>query len=97
MLFKYFVYIPKKNAYRTDLTNDDQKAYVFAPTYGDGSTAFRRHMISVFVFSYSNTIKIMLVDYGVTEMGHFDDYLDAAPRAKSMRGNGITTFILRVA
>ena len=38
----------------------------------------------------------MLVDYGVTEMGHFDDYLDAAPRAKTMRRNGITTFLLHV-
>ena len=30
-------------------------------------------------------------------MGFFDDYLDAAPRDKTMRGNGITTFILHVA
>ena len=39
----------------------------------------------------------MLVDYTVTETGCFDDYLDAAPHAKKMRGNGITTFILDVA
>ena len=39
----------------------------------------------------------MLVDYSVTEMGCFDDYLDAAPHAKAMRLNGITTFILHVA
>ena len=38
----------------------------------------------------------MLVDYAVTEMDCFDDYLDAAPRAKTMRGNGITTFLLHV-
>ena len=38
----------------------------------------------------------MLVDYSVTEMGFFDDYLDAAPRAKTMRGNGIFTFLLNV-
>ena len=39
----------------------------------------------------------MLVDYAVTEMGCFDDYLDAAPRAKTIRGNGITAFLLHVA
>ena len=39
----------------------------------------------------------MLVDYSVTEMGCFDDYLDAAPHAKAMRVNGITTFLLHVA
>ena len=38
----------------------------------------------------------MLVDYAVTDMGYFDDYPDAAPRAKKMRGNGITTFLLHV-
>ena len=38
----------------------------------------------------------MLVDYSVTEIGCFDDYSDAAPRAKTMRGNGITTFILHI-
>ena len=38
----------------------------------------------------------MLVDYAVTDMGCFDDYSDAAPRARTMRGNGITTFILHV-
>ena len=54
-------------------------------------------MISVVVFFYSNTLKSMLVDYAVTEMGCFDDYLDAAPHAKTMRGNGITKFILHAA
>ena len=54
-------------------------------------------MISVVVFSYSNTLQSMLVDYAVTDMGCFDDYSDAAPRAKTMRGNGITTFLLHVA
>ena len=38
----------------------------------------------------------MLVYYAVTEMGCFDDYLGDAPRAKTMRGYGITTFILHV-
>ena len=90
-------YRPKKNASRTYLTNDDQKAYAFAPTYGDGSTAFHCHMISVLVYSYSNELQCILVDYVVTEMGWFDGYSNAAPRAKTMRGNVITTFILHVA
>ena len=38
----------------------------------------------------------MLVDYSGTDMGCFDDYLDAEPRAKIMRGDGITTFLLHV-
>ena len=95
--FALFFNIPKKNASITDLTNDYQKAYAFAPTYGDGSTALHCHMISVVVFSYSNTLQSMLVDYAVTEMGCFDDYSDAAPHAKNMRENGITAFILHVA
>ena len=94
MVSLYFVYRSKKNASRTDITNDDEKVYTFAPTYGDESTAYRRHMISVVLFLYSNTLKSMLVDYAVTDMGCFDDYLDAAPRAKTMRGNCITTFLL---
>ena len=79
-----------------DLTNDDQKYYTFAPTYGDGSTSFHRHMISVVVFYYSNKLQSMLLGYAVTEMGCFDDYSDAAPRAKTMRGNGVTNFIFHV-
>ena len=58
----YFVYIPKKNESRTDITNDDQKAHAFAPPYGYGSTAFHRHMISVVMLYYSNTLQSMLVD-----------------------------------
>ena len=38
----------------------------------------------------------MLVDYAVTEMVFLDDYSDADPQGKSMRGNSITTFILNV-
>ena len=34
--------------------------------------------------------------YAVTEMGCFDDYSDASPRAKTKTGNGITTFLLQV-
>ena len=39
----------------------------------------------------------MLVDYLVIDMGCFGDYLDAAPRAKTIGWNGITAFLLRVA
>ena len=65
-------------------------------TYGDEFNGYHRHIISVVVFFYSNTIKSMLVDYAVTEIGSFDEYLDATPRAKNMRRNGITTFLLNV-
>ena len=54
-------------------------------------------MISVVVFSYSETLESMLVDYAVTEMGFLDYYSDAATQDKSMRGNGIATFPLHVA
>ena len=63
---------PIKNSSIMDLNNDHQKAYAFATTYGDGSTAFHFHMISVDVFSYSNILQIMLVYYTVTDMGCFD-------------------------
>ena len=92
-----YFFRPKKNTFKRDITNDNQKAYAFAPTYGHGSTDFHRHMVSVVVCSYSNTLQSMLLDYTVTYMGAFDDYSDAAPRAKTMRGNGITTFLLHVA
>ena len=36
----------------------------------------------------------MLLDYAVTYMVFFEDYSDAAPHAKTMRGNGINNFIL---
>ena len=38
----------------------------------------------------------MLIEYAATEMGFLDDYSDADPNHKSIRGNGITTFILNV-
>ena len=47
----YFVYKPKKNASRTDITNYDQNAYKYCPTYGDESTSYHRHMTSIVVFS----------------------------------------------
>ena len=39
----------------------------------------------------------MLVEYAATEMGFLDDYSDAVPNHKIIRGNGITTIILHVA
>ena len=49
-------------------------------------------MISVVVFSYSETLGSMLVEYAATEMGFLHDYLYADPNHKS-----ITTFLLQVA
>ena len=92
-----YFYRPNKNASRTDITNYDKKDYAFVPTYGYESTGYHHHIISGVVFSYSNKIQIMLVDYTFTEMGCFYDYSDAAPSAKTMRGNGITTLLLHVA
>ena len=54
-------------------------------------------MISVVVFSYSENLKSMLVEYAATEMGFLDDYSDADPNHKSIKGNGITTFLFHVA
>ena len=54
-------------------------------------------MISVVVFSYSEILESMLVEYAATEMGFLDDYSDADPNHKIIRGNGITTFLLNVA
>ena len=68
----------------------------YVPTYGDESVGCHCHMISVVVSFYSNKLKSMLVDYEVTEMGCFDDYSDAVPHAKKMRGDCITNFLLHV-
>ena len=69
--------------------------YKYVPTYGDEYTSYHCHMISVAMF-LKNTLKSMLVDYSVTEMVCFDDYSNAAPHAKTVRRNSITTFLLRV-
>ena len=53
-------------------------------------------MISVVVFYSLKKIQSKLEDYAVIEMGCFYDYLDAAPHAKTMRGNCITNFILHI-
>ena len=97
MVSLYYVYKPKTDIYRTKNTNDDEHAYKFGPLYGGESTVSHHHMISVVVFSYSETLEGMLVDYTVTEMVSLGDYLDADPQEKSTRGNGINTFIFHVA
>ena len=38
-----------------------------------------------------------MVEYVSTEIGFLDDYSDADPNHKSIRGNGITTFLFHVA
>ena len=53
-------------------------------------------MISVVVFSYLETLKSMLVEYAATEMGFLDEYSDADPNHKRIRGNGITTFLFHI-
>ena len=58
--------------------NDYEQTYKICPFYRGESTGFYRHMISVVVFSYSETLESMLVDYAATEMGSLDDYSDAA-------------------
>ena len=72
-------------------------AYKYGPTYEDEPTGYHSHMISVVVFSQSETIENMFVEYAATEMGFLDDYSDADPDHKRIRGNGIITFLLHVA
>ena len=66
--------------------NYDKKAYKFGPFYGGESTGFHRNMISVVVFSYSESLKSILVEYVATEMVFLDDYTDADPNHKSISG-----------
>ena len=60
LVYLYFVYRPKKNTPRTDITNDDEKAYIFAPAYGDESTGYHCHMISDVVFSTQIHLNVCL-------------------------------------
>ena len=71
----------------------DENAYKLGPKYWGESTGLHQHMISVVVFSYSETLKSMLIEYAATEMVFLDYYSDADPNHKSIRGNGITTFL----
>ena len=81
---------------RTKNTKDDENAYKLGPKYGSESSGLHQHMISVVVFSYSETLKIMLIKYAATEMVFLDYYSYADPNHKSIRGNGITTFLFHV-
>ena len=54
-------------------------------------------MISVVVFSYSETLKSMLIEYAATELVFLDDYSDADPNHESIMGHDITTFLFHVA
>ena len=80
----YYVYKPKTDTPRTKNMEDDKNAYKFGPKYGGESTGFNRHMISVVMFSYSETLKNMLIEYAATEMGFLDDYSDADPNHKAL-------------
>ena len=82
------VYKPKTDTPRTKKTKDDENAYKLSPNYGGESSGLHQHMISVVVFYYSETLKIMLIEYAATEMDFLDDYSDADPNNKSIRGNG---------
>ena len=93
----YSVYKPKIDTPRTRNTDDDENDYKFGPKYGGEFTGFHQHIISVVVFSYSETLRSMLVEYAATEMCFLDDYSDADPNHKSIRGNGITIFPFHVA
>ena len=93
----YYVYKPKTDTPRTKNTVDDENAYTLGPKYGGESSRLHRYMISVVVFSYSETPKSMFIEYAAIEMGFLDNYSNADPNNKSIRGNGITTFIFHVA
>ena len=54
-------------------------------------------MISVVVFSYSQTLKIMLIKYAAIEIGFLDNYANADPNHKRIRVNGITSYLFHVA
>ena len=96
LVMLYYVYKPKPNTSRKK-KNEDEKSYKYGPLYRGESTGFHRRMILIVVFSYSEQLEIMLVEYSATEMGFLDDHLDADPNHKSIRGNGITTFLLNFA
>ena len=93
----YYDYKPKTDTPRTKNTEEDENDFKIGPKYGGESTGLHRHMISVVVFSYSETLKCMLIVYAATEMGFLDDYSDADPNHKSIRGNGINTYLFHVA
>ena len=62
----YYVYKPKTDTPITKNTEIDENAYKLGPKYGGESTGLYRHMISVVVFYYSETLKSMLIEYAAT-------------------------------
>ena len=74
LVLLYYVYKPKTNTSRTKNTNEDENAFTYGTLYGGESTGFHCHMRSVVVFSYSETLGIMLVEYAATEMGFLENY-----------------------
>ena len=92
--------VHKQKSSSVDLSTSvlDGKAYVAEPSYGLKMDLYR-HLVSVVVFStiHNPKFKSMTIDYAVTEFGCFDHYSDASPVANTMRGNGITVFLLHVA
>ena len=72
--------------------DDDENAYKFGPKYGGEFTGFHQHIISIVVFSYSQTLKSMLIEYAATEIGFLDDYLDSDPNHKSIKRNVVIPF-----
>ena len=62
----YYVYKPKTDTPRTKNADDDENAYKLGPKYGGESNGLHRHMISVLLFSYSETLKRMLIEYAAT-------------------------------
>ena len=61
-----------------------------------GPLIFTLKLYQLLCFPTQIHLKVCLVDYAVTDMGCFDDYLDAAPHAKTIRRGGITTFLLHI-
>ena len=61
-----------------------------------GTLLFTVVLYQLLCVFYLNTLQIILVDYAVIDMGFLYDYSDAAPCAKIMRVNSITTFLLHV-
>ena len=54
----YYVYKPNTDTPRTNNTLDDENGYKLSSKHGGESSGFHRHMISVVVFSYSETLKV---------------------------------------
>ena len=54
----YYVYKPKTDTPRTNNVIDDENAYKLGPKYRGESSGLHQNMISVVVFSYSETLKL---------------------------------------